>query len=66
MNAKRRTGYGYFDISRQVARRIRTEWEMVESPDAPPPMRIPLEPPDLAAVHDAPAFTDRPLRRRVA
>ena len=32
MKAKRRTGYGVFDISRQIARRVQREWEMVESP----------------------------------
>lgn len=32
MKAKRRTGYGVFDITRQVARLIQEEWEMVESP----------------------------------
>ncbi len=32
MKAKRRTGYGVFDLTRQVARRIQQEWENVESP----------------------------------
>ncbi len=32
MHAKRRTGYGIFDISRQVAPRVQAEWEMVEQP----------------------------------
>jgi hypothetical protein len=50
MKTKRRTGYGVFDISRQVARRIQKEWELVESPPRPP-MRltaeaIPMSPPD--------------------
>lgn len=42
MKTKRRTGYGVFDISRQVARRIQQEWEMVESPPRPP-MRLTAE-----------------------
>jgi hypothetical protein len=32
MNSKRRTGYGVYDITRQVARRLQQEWEMVENP----------------------------------
>jgi hypothetical protein len=32
MNPKRRTGYGVYDISRQIARRLQQEWEMVERP----------------------------------
>jgi hypothetical protein len=30
-----RTGYGIYDLSRQVARRARKEWESVESPPLP-------------------------------
>lgn len=40
MKAKRRTGYGVFDLTRQVARRIQQEWESVESPP-----RLPMRPP---------------------
>lgn len=29
---KKLTGYGTFDLSRQIARRVQREWEMVESP----------------------------------
>jgi hypothetical protein len=32
MNSKRRTGYGVYDITRQVARRLQQEWEAVENP----------------------------------
>ncbi|MBL9213203.1 MAG: hypothetical protein JNL92_22260 [Opitutaceae bacterium] len=32
MNSKRRTGYGVYDLTRHVARRLQQEWEMVESP----------------------------------
>jgi hypothetical protein len=32
MNSKRRTGYGVYDITRHVARRLQQEWEMVENP----------------------------------
>lgn len=32
MNSKRHTGYGVFDITRHVARRLQQEWEAVESP----------------------------------
>ena len=32
MNSKRRTGYGVFDLTRHVARRLQQEWEMVENP----------------------------------
>lgn len=38
MKTKRRTGYGVFDLSRQVARRIQQEWDMVESPRRQAPM----------------------------
>ena len=31
MNSKRRTGYGTFDLSRQIARRVQKEWETVEN-----------------------------------
>ncbi len=51
MNPKRRTGYGVFDISREIARRVQKEWEMVESPARPPrltPLMIPLPRPDPA------------------
>ncbi len=40
MHAKRRTGYGIFDISRQVARRVQSEWEMVEQPGRTPPSAL--------------------------
>ncbi len=42
MKAKHRTGYGIFDLSRQVARRVQAEWDMVEQPN-PPPMRLTSE-----------------------
>jgi hypothetical protein len=32
MNSKRKTGYGVVDISRQIARRVQKDWEMVENP----------------------------------
>lgn len=32
MNSKARTGYGVYDITRQVARRLQQEWEAVENP----------------------------------
>jgi hypothetical protein len=35
MNSKRRTGYGVYDLSRQVARRLQQEWEAVECPSRP-------------------------------
>lgn len=35
MNSKRRTGYGVYDITRHVARRLQQEWEMVENPPRP-------------------------------
>jgi hypothetical protein len=34
MNLRHRTGYGVYDLSRQVARRLQQEWEAVESPAA--------------------------------
>ncbi len=40
MKAHRRTGYGVFDISRQIARRVQSEWEMVEQPDRPPALHF--------------------------
>ena len=36
MNSKRRTGYGVYDITRQIARRLQQEWEVVECPPRPP------------------------------
>jgi hypothetical protein len=41
MNSKRRTGYGVYDITRQVARRLQQEWEMVENP-GPARWELPL------------------------
>jgi len=35
MNSKRHTGYGVYDITRHVARRLRQEWEAVENPPRP-------------------------------
>ncbi len=35
MNSKRRTGYGVFDLTRHVARRLQQEWEVVENPPRP-------------------------------
>lgn len=35
MNSKRHTGYGVYDITRHVARRLQQEWEMVENPSRP-------------------------------
>ncbi|MEI6465553.1 MAG: hypothetical protein WCQ89_12580 [Verrucomicrobiota bacterium] len=47
-SSKRRTGYGVYDLTRQIARRLQQEWEMVETP--PHPARfdanvIPMSPP---------------------
>ena len=42
MNPKRRTGYGVWDITRQVARRIQLERERVESPAWPLPRVLPF------------------------
>ena len=33
--ARSHTGYGVFDLNRQVARRVRRAWEMVENPTRP-------------------------------
>lgn len=44
-----RTGYGVWDLSRQVARRVQREWETIESPPWPPTLLAappcPLPPP---------------------
>ncbi len=50
----RRTNYGVFNVTRQIARRVQLEWEMIESPaprsrfldfplagDTPPPPPTP-------------------------
>lgn len=58
-----RTGYGVWDLSRQVARRVQQEWETIESPPwpatllaapagelpPPPPLPQPTERRPLAA-----------------
>ena len=33
---KNKTGYGTFDITRQIAKRIQLEWDMVEQPSTAP------------------------------
>jgi len=38
------TGYGVWDITRQVARRVQQEWEAVESPPRPPLLMLPVCP----------------------
>jgi hypothetical protein len=46
-SSKRRTGYGVYDLTRQVARRLQQEWEMVETPPRPARLEaqvIPLSP----------------------
>ena len=60
MKAKRRTGYGVFDISREVARQIQQEWEMVESPPRPP-MRLTAEVIPMPPPEDHPKIEKRPL-----
>jgi hypothetical protein len=44
MNPKRRTGYGVWDITRQVARRLQQERELVESPAWPLQRVLPFTP----------------------
>ena len=34
--AQRRSNYGLFTITRQIARRVQLEWEMVETPSPRP------------------------------
>jgi hypothetical protein len=36
ISKRSKTGYGVFDITRQIARRVKLEWEAVESTPRPP------------------------------
>lgn len=44
MSPNRKTGYGVFDLTRQVARRVQAEWEAVENPPRPPHLFRPAAP----------------------
>lgn len=67
MNSQCRSGYGVFDLSRQVARRLRQEWEMVENPPrlnlAPAALPCPRgwPQPRGTAAEPAPGKEKRPL-----